>query len=225
LILSTRSFKDFVEVKVSDHGMGIPQKYLGQIFDPFFTTKEVGKGTGLGLSTSIAIVKSHGGFINVYSEEKNGTTFTIYFPAHSTGDAIRSIQQLAELPAGNGETVLVVDDEASIREITRSTLETYGFKVMTASDGTEALSIYAQHKDEIAAVIMDMMMPNLDGLATIRVLRKMDPHMKIIPMSGLVADKLMVDSLGIKKELFLQKPYTAEKLLVTLNRVLTEKAE
>src|SRR2546422_6496534 len=178
----------YVVIRVSDTGTGMPPGVIDKIFDPFFTTKEVGKGTGLGLSTVLGIVKSHGGFVNVYSEVGKGTRFSVYLPAAETVQGAEPAQVEA-VPTGQGELVLVVDDEATIREITKATLEAHGYRIVTAADGAEALALYAQHRDQIRLVLTDMMMPVMDGPATIRALRNLDPQIPIIAASGLVAKK------------------------------------
>jgi CheY-like chemotaxis protein len=180
------------------------------------------KGPGLGLSTALTIVKSHGGFINVYSELHKGSQFTLYLPGlDAPGLAVREGLQ-TDLPAGTGELILVVDDEESIREITRGTLETFGYKVMTASDGTEALAIYADHKNEIEVVLTDMVMPFMDGPATIRALQRMNPGVRIIAASGLGTGQRAGEGPLEGVAVFLNKPYTAEKLLKTLAQVLNK---
>ena len=212
----------FVLITISDTGVGIPSDFLDKIFEPFFTTKEPGKGTGLGLSTAMGIVRSHGGFITVYSEIGRGTQFKIHIPA---GEAIHRGQADAlqtDMPTGHGELILVVDDEAAIREITKGTLETYGYRAIMASDGTEAIALYAQHKDEIDVVLTDMMMPYMDGPTTIRALQKLNPQVKVIGSSGLSenAKVLLASSAGVKT--FLSKPYTAEILLKAIAEILSE---
>jgi two-component system, cell cycle sensor histidine kinase and response regulator CckA len=161
----------YVVITVSDTGTGIPPEIMDRIFEPFFTTKEHCKGTGLGLSTSLGIVKSHGGFINVYSKVGQGTKFNVYLPVIITTEGQKVEDELVLL-FGQGELILLVDDEAPIREITRATLEANGYKVITASDGAESATLYAQNIEETRVVLMDMAMPNIDGLASIRVLRK-----------------------------------------------------
>ena len=209
----------YVLVTVSDTGAGIPPEVVGRIFEPFFTTKEVGKGTGLGLSTALTIVRSHGGFINVYSEPRRGTQFAVYLPAvEAAAEAGARLQ--SDLPAGRGELLLVVDDEDSIRQITKATLETFGYRVITAADGTEALGLYAQHRDEVAGVLTDMMMPFMDGPATIRALQKMNPQVKIIAASGLAGQDKAAEAANAGVQMFLPKPYTAEKLLKALAQLL-----
>ena len=212
----------FVRITVSDTGPGMSAEIQSRIFEPFFTTKEMTKGTGLGLSTALTIVKSHGGFINVYSELHRGSQFALFLPALDTTDTVESSTFQTDLPQGNGELILVVDDEESIREITRGTLETFGYSVITASDGTEALALYADRKNEIAVVLTDMVMPFMDGPATIRALQRMNPQIRIIAASGLgTAQRAGEGSLdGVS--VFLNKPYTAEKLLKALAQVLRD---
>jgi PAS domain S-box-containing protein len=210
----------FVLITVSDTGPGMTAEIQSRIFEPFFTTKEMTKGTGLGLSTALTIVKSHGGFINVYSELHRGSQFAIYLPALDSPGSLESGAMQTDLPVGNDELILVVDDEESIREITRGTLETFGYRVMTASDGTEALAIYADRKNEIAVVLTDMIMPFMDGPATIRALQRMNPEVKIIAASGLGTGQRAGEGTLEGVSVFLNKPYTAEKLLKTLAHVL-----
>lgn len=212
----------FVTITVTDTGPGMSPEVQSRIFEPFFTTKEMTKGTGLGLSTALTIVKSHGGFINVYSELHRGSQFTMYLPALDTADTVETGAIRADLPQGNGELILVVDDEESIREITRGTLETFGYNVLTASDGTEALALYADRKNEIAAVLTDMVMPFMDGSATIRALHRMNPQVRIIAASGLGTGQRAGEGSLEGVAVFLNKPYTAEKLLKTLAQVLKE---
>ena len=211
----------YVAINVIDNGEGIPPHIIDKIFEPFFTTKETGKGTGLGLSTVMGIVKSHGGFVNVYSEESKGAKFRIYLPATKAAETQQANAELPDLPMGHGELVLLVDDELAIREITGATLETYGYRVITANDGAEAIALYAQHRNEIAVVVTDMMMPFMDGQATIRALQKLNPEVKVIAVSGLMqnhkSEELITNG---GKIIFLHKPYTTEKLLKSLREML-----
>jgi PAS domain S-box-containing protein len=212
----------YIVITVSDTGTGIPPEIIDRIFEPFFTTKEHGKGTGLGLSTSLGIVKSHGGFITVYSEVGKGTAFKVYLPAITTPETLKVQEHQHELPAGHGESILVVDDEDRIREITKKTLETNGYKIIIANDGKEAIALYMQHRELIKAVLMDMMMPVMDGQASIRAIRKINPEVKIITVSGL-SEKDRLASVADYTNAFLPKPYTAEKLLKTIHEVLSAK--
>jgi PAS domain S-box-containing protein len=211
----------YVVVTVSDTGIGIPREIVDKIFEPFFTTKELGKGTGLGLSTVIGIVKSHGGFVNVYSEVGKGTQFKVYLPVNHAGKTDCEQARQHELPPGHGELILVVDDEDSIREITQTSLETYGYRVLVASEGIEAIALYTQHKEEISVVLIDMMMPSMDGPTTIRVLQKINPQVKIIGVSGLVSNHKMIELVGNSVTTFLPKPYTSNELLKQLQAVLS----
>ena len=210
----------FVVITVSDTGPGMSAEIQSRIFEPFFTTKDMSKGTGLGLSTALTIVKSHGGFINVYSEVHKGSQFSLYLPALESPETVEASTLQTDLPLGNGELILVVDDEESIREITRGTLETFGYKVLTASDGTEALACYADRKNDIAVVLSDMVMPFMDGPATIRALKKMNSRVKIIAASGFTAGNKAGEGPLEGVNIFLSKPYTAEKLLKALAKVL-----
>ena len=212
----------YVRIKIADTGVGMPPDIIDKIFEPFFTTKEQGKGTGLGLSTALGIVKGHGGFINVYSEAGRGAQFTIHIPAAAFDSINQQDRVGVELPAGNNELILVVDDEMAILEITKGTLEMHGYRALTASDGTEAVALYAQHKDEIKVVLTDMMMPYMDGPATIRALQKMNPRVKIIASSGLTETARMAEVSNGGVSRFLSKPYTAEKLLETVAEILKE---
>ena len=211
----------FVRIAVSDTGTGIDNEILDRIFEPFFTTKQMGKGTGLGLSTTLTIVKSHGGFLEVNSEIGQGTRMIVYLPASTdTTPVSQTDDKVRGLPSGRGALVLVIDDEESIRQITKSTLETFGYQVLTAADGTEALALFAQHRDRVAVVITDTMMPFMDGIATIRALKKLRPDLKIISASGLAGEERMPESVRAAVEVFLTKPYTAELLLISLAQVL-----
>jgi PAS domain S-box-containing protein len=210
----------YVLVTVVDTGMGMSTDVQQRIFDPFFTTKSVGEGTGLGLSTALTLVKSHGGFMNVYSEEKKGTQFSIYFPSAEAVENTVAVKSPTDLPRGNGETILVVDDEDNIRLITQATLEKYGYAVVTATDGTDALGQYAQHRDSIALVLTDMAMPYMDGPSMIRALKRMSPDVKVIGMSGLMNPEQTAELETLKVDDYLSKPFTADKLLTTIAAVL-----
>jgi CheY-like chemotaxis protein len=210
----------YILLSVSDSGTGIPPGIIEKIFEPFFTTKELGRGTGLGLSTVVGIVKSHGGFVNVYSEVGKGTTFSVYIPAVESAETQHASEEPEALPRGNGEMVLVVDDELAVREITKTTLEHYGYRVLVVNDGTEAVVLYAQRGVEFAAVVTDMMMPYMDGAATIRALQKLNPLIKMIAVSGLVENQKITEITDSKSVKFIQKPFTTEKLLLTLRNLL-----
>ena len=210
----------YVALKVEDTGTGIAPGILEKIFDPFFTTKGLLKGTGLGLSTAHSIAKAHGGFINVYSEVGKGSAFKVYIPAADQGQADRVEKVPEGIPMGEGELILVVDDEAAVREITKQILESYGYQVLLAKDGTEAVVHYAEKRGQIRVVLTDMMMPFMDGAATIRALRRIDATVKIISTSGLATPGQAKEAAGLGVDAFLAKPYTAEALLEKLRNVL-----
>ncbi|WP_199348324.1 response regulator [Microcoleus sp. FACHB-SPT15] len=212
----------YIVLTVSDTGIGIPEETLERIFDPFFTTKAIDKGTGLGLSTVMGIVKSYGGFINVHSQVGKGTQFKIYLPALEKTEIQTPQDRVDTLPIGNGELILVADDETSIREIIKTLLEAFKYRVLLANDGIEAIALYAQHKEEISVVLLDLMMPSLDGSTTIRTLHKMNPQVKIIASSGLMSNHEIIQTLDNSVEAFLQKPYTSDDLLKKLQLVLNE---
>lgn len=206
----------YVVVTFTDTGVGISSENLDKIFDPFFTTKELGKGTGLGLSTVHSIIKNHHGFIEVRSQVDSGSSFRVYLPAskHTTRVAAESL----DLPEGNGELILFVDDEAAISEIAKNTLETHNYRVLVANNGIEAIALYAQHKHQIKAVMMDLIMPSLDGTTAIRALQKMNAQVSIIIMSGTSEINLAHGIDGMQG--FLEKPFTAKHLLSSLHNAI-----
>lgn len=209
-------------IQVEDSGEGIPPEILDKIFDPFFTTKSVGKGTGLGLSTSLAIVRSHGGFIRTVSQPGEGTTIKVYLPSQQELDVSMRAVSRPDMPQGQGEMILIVDDEASIRQITQQTLETFGYRTLLAENGDDAISQYALYQYDISAVLTDMMMPVMDGSATIELLMKINPSVRIIATSGITANRELAITAGSGVRDFLQKPFSAETLLKCLKRVLSE---
>ncbi|MFS0514600.1 GAF domain-containing protein [Nostoc sp. UIC 10607] len=210
----------YILITISDTGFGIPPLILERIFEPFFTTKEPGKGTGLGLSTVIGIVKNHNGFVKVSSEVGKGSQFQVYLPA--INKSAKQQAESLELPNGNGELILVVDDEAAILEISKTLLEDHNYETLTAINGIEAISLYAQHKNQISMVLMDMMMPSMDGLTAINIMQQMNPQVKIMGISGTVTDSQMVEAANAGVNIFLRKPYTFHELLHAINDFLSE---
>ncbi len=207
-------------IEVKDTGCGIKQELREKVFEPFFTTKEIGKGTGLGLSTVAAIVKSHGGFIELSSEVGRGTSFKVYLPALSSATEQSTSCSSTRLPSGSGEVVLVVDDEAAVREIARLTLETHGYRVLEAQDGADGVARYAEHVQEIRLVISDMDMPIMNGAAMIRSLERITPEVRVISASGLGTSGPHSGAGGHPHRRLLPKPYTAEQLLRTVHELL-----
>ncbi len=212
----------YVMIVVSDEGGGIPEALRDRIFEPFFTTKDQGHGTGLGLATVLGIVKAHHGFINLYSELGQGTTFRIYLPA-AEGDFTLPVPELSvegQHSRGRGEVILVVDDERAIRSVAQRTLEKFGYQVLTAAHGAEGVSVYTRQQNQIAAVISDLAMPVMDGPSMIHALKAIDPGVKILGTTGLAtaASEAKLRDLGVTH--FLPKPYVAESLLHTLRDLL-----
>jgi len=210
----------YVTVAVSDTGIGIPRENLQLIFDPFFTTKGLGKGTGLGLSTVLGIVKSHGGFVTVYSELGHGTTFKICLPATGSTESPGPDVSTAPIPLGNQELILVVDDEVPILTATSGILAKYRYRVLTADSGQEAIKLFIQHGDSIALVLTDLMMPGIGGAELTHTLRIIRPDIKVIATSGLEHE----DNAGAFEALgvvgMLPKPCTPALLLKAVNKAL-----
>lgn len=215
---------NFVVITVADTGLGIPSDIIDRIFDPFFTTKEPGQGTGLGLATAQGIVATHGGFITVESKPGLGAKFSIFLPSNEIASQQTVRESTLELPCGAGELILVVDDEAAVREMTSATLEAFGYRALTADNGATALSLYVSHRNEVCTVIIDLMMPVMDGIATIRALRKLNPDLCVIATSGLT-DPVRADELRrLRVDDLLEKPYNAESLLNTVAKVLGKRS-
>ena len=205
-----------VALSVIDTGVGIQPEVIGRIFEPFFTTKPPNKGTGLGLSTVTGIVRSHNGFITVSSVPSRGSTFTVYLPASPTEDGPTNPSSDPFTVRGNGEWILVVDDEAPIRLSLRAVLERHGYRVLTASDGAEALSVFLQHRDSVRVVLTDVMMPVMGGIPLIRALRVASKNLNILAMSGLQdsAQRGELEASGVLT--VLQKPCSPEDLLAAV---------
>jgi CheY-like chemotaxis protein len=200
----------YVAIKVSDTGTGIPVAILDRIYEPFFTSKPTGKGTGLGLSTSTAIVKSHGGFMRVDTEVGSGSTFTVFLPAQDLTSVLAPTKTAPAIARGSGETVLVIDDEQPLLRMTSLVLESFGYRVLLAESGPEALTMFQAHRDDIKLVITDMTMPVMDGATVIKKIREIDPGARIIAASGLGAQQAARVP-GVMR--FLPKPLTADTLM------------
>ena len=208
-----------VVLQVTDTGSGIPSDVADKIFDPFFTTKGVGEGTGLGLSTVAGIVKGHGGFLKLYSEPGH-TSFKVFLPAKEPVDGAGLAAVELPVPGGDGQTILVVDDEPAIREVAQLILESHGYKVLVAEDGPEALALFEQETGQIAAVVTDLAMPLMHGLALVRALHRIEPDLKIIISTGRNDDSQSDEMTALKVAGCLLKPFTTRELLLKLDQVL-----
>jgi two-component system, cell cycle sensor histidine kinase and response regulator CckA len=208
----------YVVITVMDNGLGIPADVVNRIFEPFFTTKTEDQGSGLGLSILAGIVRNHDGFVTVSSRVGKGSQFEIYLPALKT--MAISLEEELNFPRGNAELILVVDDEVTILESSKLLLENFGYQVLTAEDGLEALSLYQQQQDKISVVLMDMMMPYMDGETAILGLRAINPQVKIIANSGLALSHQPSLGHDLKVNAFLYKPYPADVLLTVLRDVI-----
>jgi PAS domain S-box-containing protein len=209
----------YVRLRVADTGMGIAPEHLEKIFEPFFTTKAAGQGTGLGLATVLGITRSHGGFVRVKSEVGIGTSFELFLPATPTARERAESSEDEQLPRAEGELILLVDDEAAVRDVMRRVLEGYGYRVLTAVEGAEAVGLYVQHRGEVAVVITDMMMPGMDGPSLVRVLRHIEPAVRIVGISG-VGERSSIKNLdALALAAYINKPFTRDRLLATLHEV------
>jgi CheY-like chemotaxis protein len=203
---------------VSDTGTGIAPEIVGRIFDPFFTTKPVGEGTGLGLSTVQSIVTACGGFVTLSTQLGQGTTFQAYFPVSELAAEVPAGQPALVNARGNGEHVLVVDDEEFFCNVTRRLLEDFGYVVHVAGDGAEAVRIFKRHSAEIAVAVVDLDMPVMDGCTAMRAFRAVNPQIRIIAVSG--SGDVVALTAGDRTDLQLKKPYPMGTLLQGLRQVL-----
>jgi PAS domain S-box-containing protein len=210
---------DYVKITVSDTGSGIDQRIRHRIFEPFFTTKERGRGTGLGLASAYGIVKNHGGIIQVFSKEGIGTTFVIYLPATHTPPAEDAAAPARDLVHGR-ETVLIVDDEDQVIEVTRQMLGLMGYNVLTARSGAEAIEVFTRHRRNIDLLILDMIMPDMDGGTTFDHIKKIDADVKVLLSSGYSLRGEAEKILGRGCRGFVQKPFSMEQISRKIREVL-----
>ncbi|MDH3251526.1 MAG: ATP-binding protein, partial [Ignavibacteria bacterium] len=209
-----------VELRVSDTGVGIPENVLERIFDPFFTTKDKGMGTGLGLSIVFKVIRNHGGSIIVDSTEGKGTTFSIYLPAVELLETTEFSYEEPGLVAGNNELILFVDDDEPTRELARELLEEQGYKVLVAGDGLVATDLYRKQAHEISLVILDLVMPHMDGGQTYIELKKINPMVKAFFCTGYASNDVITSLLAEEDLQALQKPFRAGDFLKTVREVL-----
>jgi two-component system cell cycle sensor histidine kinase/response regulator CckA len=208
----------FAVLSVSDTGLGMDDSVRGRIFEPFFTTKEKGKGTGLGLAMVYGVVKNHGGFVNVYSEAGEGSTFRVYLPLSGKPE-VQEAGSEAELTGGH-ETVLVIDDEEAIREVAADILGSYGYRVCLAADGEEGISFFRREFRRIDLVILDMIMPRQGGRETFLELRKIDPKVRVLFSTGYSQNGKVSEILALGVKGFIQKPYQVKDLLAKVRDIL-----
>ncbi len=203
---------DYVMLAVSDNGCGMDKEILANAFEPFFTTKEVSKGTGLGLSTVYGIVKQNDGFVNIYSEPGKGTTFKMYLPRYSEEPEEKSEVVPTEIPRGHGETVLVVEDDAPVLGLARTTLEKMGYVVMTSGNPKEAIAMVREHPGEIHLLITDVVLPGMSGRELAEAISKIRPNVGALFMSGYTADFIAQRGVLEKGVHFIGKPFTFDGL-------------
>ncbi len=214
----------YVMLSISDTGHGMNEITRARIFEPFFTTKDrdSAKGTGLGLAVVHGIVEQHSGHIICESEPDKGSTFRIYFPAVDRV-TIPKDSVVNTLSDGRGETLLLVDDEEFVRDLGKRILRRAGYKVITASNGKEALEIYGKAQGEINLVILDLLMPEMGGKECLRELHKIDPKLKVVVASGFSSDTSVDESIEFGARAFVSKPFKIEELLHQVRRILDER--
>ena len=216
--LHSLSAGKFAKISISDNGVGMDENTRKRIFEPFFTTKEMGRGTGLGLATVYGIIDGHKGTINVYSEKGHGTTFNIYLPA-SDGEVFKGEKETKVISYGK-ETLLVIDDETIILDVTKELLQTLGYQVITAQNGHEAIEIYKPNSDRIDLILLDMIMPGMSGGETFEALKSLNPDVKVILASGYTQNKYVTDILDKGCRHFVQKPYHLSDISMKIREVL-----
>jgi nitrogen-specific signal transduction histidine kinase len=212
-----------VMLAITDTGSGMAAEVLDHIFEPFFTTKEVGKGTGLGLSVVFGVVQQAGGCIDVQSEVGTGTTFRIYFPAVTVPVSRRSDPSLLPLVGGT-ETVLLVEDEAAVRGFAAASLRSQGYRVLTASDGLDAMGVVRAHDGPLELVVTDVVMPGTSGPDLVAQVRAVRPDIRVLYMSGYTDDSVVRHGLLASDVALIQKPFSPRDLVVRVRRVLDDEA-
>ena len=209
---------NYVKLSISDTGVGMDKRTKARIFEPFFTTKEMGRGTGLGLASVYGIIKNHGGFINVYSEKNKGTTFSVYLPAFEK-KVIKKKDLSAEVLKGS-ETILLVDDEDVIIEVSLEILNALGYQVLTARSGKEAIEVYKKNKDKIDIIILDMIMPDMGGGKVYDRIKEINPDIKVLLSSGYSIEGQATEILKRGCNGFIQKPFNISELSQIIKKVL-----
>ena len=210
---------NYALISVTDTGVGMDQKKSERIFEPFFTTKEGGKGTGLGLSVVYGIIKQHNGYINVHSQPGRGTTFNIYLPLITAEEKKKRPAGSSGFPQGTG-TILLAEDDTDVRNLSRWALEEFGYEVIEASDGLEAIRKFTENRDKIQLLLLDVVMPHKNGAEVFDEIRKLKPDIKVLFMSGYPADLLRKEDVLEEGSHFIAKPISPKNLLREVNRVL-----
>jgi CheY-like chemotaxis protein len=208
----------YVRIAVRDTGMGMDEATRKKIFDPFFTTKGMGRGTGLGLASVYGIIKQHNGTIAVESEKGKGSSFYIYLPATEKPIAAKSLAP-QEIIRGN-ETILLVDDESMVLDVGRDILKSLGYTVIAAHGGEEALALYKQNRDRIHLVVLDMIMPGMDGGKTYTHLKKLNPEIKVLLCSGYSINEEVTAIMEKGCNGFIQKPFNLKEIAIKIREVL-----
>lgn len=210
---------NYALISVTDTGIGMDEKKRERIFEPFFTTKQGGKGTGLGLSVVYGIIKQHHGYINVHSQPGKGTTFSIYLPLIAGAEKKTRPVGSSALPQGTG-TILLAEDDTDVRNLARWALEEFGYKVIEASDGAEAIRTFTQNRDKIQLLLLDVVMPHKNGAEVFDEIRRLKPDIKVLFMSGYPADLLHREDMLEAGSQFIAKPVSPRNLLREVNRAL-----
>jgi CheY-like chemotaxis protein len=213
---------NYAKVSVTDTGVGIDEETQQRIFEPFFTTREVGRGTGLGLASAYGIIENHGGIINVYSAQGQGTTFTIYLPSTQGLVSEQGPEETQrEIKKGN-ETLLLVDDEAVIIGVGQDMLTALGYEVMLARSGQEAIDVYKENKEKIALIILDMIMPDMNGGHAYDILKEINPNIMVLLSSGYSIDGQASEILERGCNGFIQKPFSMSQLSEAIRNILDQ---
>lgn len=208
----------YVRTSITDTGVGMDEATRQRVFDPFFTTREIGRGTGLGLASVYGIIKNHGGFINVYSEKGKGSTFNIYLPACENMKVDKKKETDRRI-SGTG-TILFVDDEKMIIDVGRAILKKLGYNVITATGGQEAVDVYEKNRDKIDLVVLDMIMPDMNGSEVFDRIMEINPDVKVMLSSGYALNGQAAGIMEKGCSGFIQKPFNVNKLSVKINEIL-----
>jgi CheY-like chemotaxis protein len=212
---------DYIEIVVRDTGVGMDDKTRQRIFEPFFTTKDIGRGTGLGLAFVYGIIKNHGGMVRIFSEKGKGAMFRVYLPAVTESSVAPECNNREVAGGGGMETILVVDDEEINIEVMEEWLDILGYKVMTARNGQEAIAVYQEHAQEIDLVLLDMIMPGMNGGEVFDVIKAVNPDIRVILSSGYSIDGKAKEILQRGIKAFIQKPFRMDSLAKKIREVLS----